>query len=185
MVFNILGKFPGTIFALLLSDRIGRRRTVSLLVGQVLVCLYWQVQVRGHNFSHKLLGCKCLLQSLYLLTPCLTWDSAVHVLTHCCNGAPVIWEMSLGDEHRNRTLPLQLGHFSWPSFITTDGSSDTSKSSEPALLLIFVKPPFVPNFISQLVGQMHFHKLPSPSNFFFVFRVYCTLFLPLVCSSIV
>ncbi len=28
-------------------------------------------------------------------------------------GAPVSWEMSLGDEHRNRTLPLQLGHFSW------------------------------------------------------------------------
>ena len=34
-------------------------------------------------------------------------------------GAPVSWEMSLGDEHRNRTLPLQLGHFSWLSFITT------------------------------------------------------------------
>ncbi len=34
-------------------------------------------------------------------------------------GAPVSWEMSLGDEHRNQTLPLQLGHFSWLSFITT------------------------------------------------------------------
>ena len=34
-------------------------------------------------------------------------------------GAPVSWEMSLGDKHRNRTLPLQLGHFSWLSFITT------------------------------------------------------------------
>ena len=26
------------------------------------VCLYWQVQVKDHNISHKLLGCKCLLQ---------------------------------------------------------------------------------------------------------------------------
>ncbi len=26
-------------------------------------------------------------------------------------GAPVSWEMSLGDEHRNGILPLQLGHF--------------------------------------------------------------------------
>ncbi len=34
-------------------------------------------------------------------------------------GAPVYWEMSLGDEHRNPTLPLQLGHFSWLSFINT------------------------------------------------------------------
>ncbi len=34
-------------------------------------------------------------------------------------GAPVSWEMSLGDEHRNRSLLLQLGHFSWLSFITT------------------------------------------------------------------
>ncbi len=79
------------------------------------VCLYGQVQVRGHNFSHKLLGCKCLLQSLYLLTPCLTWDSVVHGLMQRRDliGAPVSWEMSLGDEHRNQTLPLQLGHFSW------------------------------------------------------------------------
>ncbi len=34
-------------------------------------------------------------------------------------GAPVSWEMSLGDEHRNRTLLLQFGHFSWLFFITT------------------------------------------------------------------
>ncbi len=25
----------------------------------------------------------------------------------------------MGDEHRNQTLPLQIGHFSWLSFITT------------------------------------------------------------------
>ncbi len=49
------------------------------------VCLYWQVQVKGHNISHKLLWCKCLLQSLYLLMPCLTWYSAVHSLTLCCD----------------------------------------------------------------------------------------------------
>ncbi len=34
-------------------------------------------------------------------------------------GARFSWEMSLGDEHRNRTLPLQLGHISWLSSITT------------------------------------------------------------------
>ncbi len=42
--------------------------------------------------------------------------------------APVSWEMSLRDEHRNRTLLLQLGHFSW-LFFQCHRSSATSKSS--------------------------------------------------------
>ena len=37
---------------------------------------------KGSQLLHILLGCKCLVQSLYLLTTCLTWDSAVHGLTH-------------------------------------------------------------------------------------------------------
>ncbi len=43
-------------------------------------------------------------------------------------GVPVRWEMSLGDDHRNQTLPLQLGHFSWLSFTTT-GLWSPAKSS--------------------------------------------------------
>ena len=31
----------------------------------------------GSQLLHKLLGCLCLVQSLYVLSPCLTWDSVV------------------------------------------------------------------------------------------------------------
>ncbi len=72
---------------------------------------------------NKLLGCKCFVQSLYLLNPCL------------------------GDEQRNQTLPLQLGHFSWLCSITTGlrPPANHPLNMEPALLLFFLKPaPFAP-----------------------------------------
>ncbi len=86
------------------------------------VCCVFVCRVRGQNFSHKLLGCKCLLQNLYLLTPCLTWDSAVHcprLDTSSPLGAPVSWEMSIGTGpclcsldtfHGFLSLPWVYGH---------------------------------------------------------------------------
>ena len=47
-------------------------------------------------------------------------------------GAPVSWEMSLGDEHRNRTLPLQLGHFSWHVKIERIKRSSATPSARAA-----------------------------------------------------
>ena len=41
-------------------------------------------------------------------------------------GAPVSWEMVLGDEHRNGILPLQLGHF-YCLFSITMGLSPPAK----------------------------------------------------------
>ncbi len=57
--------------------------------------------------------------------------------------ALVRWEMNLGDEHSNGTLPLQLGHFPWLPFITSDLWPPTNH-------LLDGKPPSAPNFISQL-----------------------------------
>ncbi len=65
-------------------------------------------------------------------------------------GAPDSWEMSLGDVHRNRTLPLQLGYFSWPSFITT-GRGLGPPANHP---LNGVKISFVLNFISQNIPKL-------------------------------
>ncbi len=66
--------------------------------------------------------------------------------------APVSWEMSLGDEHRNWTLPLQLGHFSWLSFIITSLRPPANHPLNGAHTFanFLQKPPFAPNFISQL-----------------------------------
>ena len=71
-------------------------------------------------------------------------------------GAPVSWEMSLGDEHRN--LPLQLGPFSWLSFVTTGLQPPANHPLNGAhTFAIFCKKkkktPFTPNFISQLLGH--------------------------------
>ena len=73
-------------------------------------------------------------------------------------GAPVSWEMSLGDEHRNRTLPLQLGHFSWLSFITTGLwlPANHPLNGAHTFAIFFVKPPFSPDFISQLSHILYF-----------------------------
>ncbi len=65
-------------------------------------------------------------------------------------GAPVSGEMSLGDEHRSWTLPLQLGHFSWLSFLTRGLWPPANHPLNGVLLFFFVKPPLAPNFISQL-----------------------------------
>ncbi len=45
------------------------------------VCLFALTGLsQGSQLLHKLLGYKCLVQSLYLLTPCLIWKSVVHGL---------------------------------------------------------------------------------------------------------
>ena len=55
-----------------------------------IVCMYVRMYAltgssQRPQLLHKLLGFKCLVQSLYLQAPCLTWDSAVHGLMHPCN----------------------------------------------------------------------------------------------------
>ena len=65
--------------------------------------------------------------------------------------APISWEMNLGGEHRNRTLPLQLGHFSWHSLITKGLRPPPNYPLNGARTFIdFVKSSFARKFISQL-----------------------------------
>ncbi len=105
--FDVLGEEEGYLRQRQVYELDLKEHRLEKQENRIVFCLYSQVQVKGRNFSHKLLGCKCLLQSFYLMTPCLTWDSAVHGLTHRCEsrlGARVSWEMNI--EHRNRELCL-------------------------------------------------------------------------------
>ena len=111
----------------------GSRRQVSI---ELFVCLYWQVQVKSHNFYIYCWGANVLFRV------CISWRLAWLVFlldTSSWLGTPVSWEMSLGDEHKNRnwTLPLQLWHFSWLF------------SSPHFRKFLFVKSQFAPNFSSQ------------------------------------
>ena len=66
------------------KKKINSQHTFTLPKSESLVCLFVLTgSSKGSQLLHELLGCKCLAQRWYLLTPCLTWDFAVHGLTHC------------------------------------------------------------------------------------------------------
>ncbi len=75
--------------------------------GILFVCLFVLTgSSHGSQLLHKLLGCKSLVKS-FIVSPDALLD-----LGFCSQrldassrlGAPVGWEVSLGDEHMNRTL---------------------------------------------------------------------------------
>ncbi len=111
---------------------------------------------QGTQFLHKLLRCKFLVQSLYLLTPCYTRDSAVHILTYHYDLELLLvgrgsWEMSIGV----RPCLCSLGTFY--GFFHHHGALATFKSSiENFCYFCIKKPPFAPNFISQLCPGKQF-----------------------------
>ena len=116
------------------------------------VCLCWQVQVQGQNFfincwNTNVLFRVCISWHFALLGICGSWLEASSQL-----GAYFGWERSLGHGHRNQTLPLQLGHFSWLSFSTMGLLLPGNHLLNITCTFVgfFVKPPFCPNFTSQL-----------------------------------
>ena len=114
---------------------LSRRRKMVLFV-----CLYNIDQ--GHNFCINCWDANVLCAEFVSPDALLDlgfWSRWLETPSRL--GAPVSWEMSLGDEHRNRTLQLQLGH-TFHGFLLSPrvfGHQQIINGMEPALLLFFLQ----------------------------------------------
>ncbi len=89
-----------------------------------------------------------------LLRVCISWRLAwLGILQSTAWRIVTTWSTCyLGDEPRKRTLPLQLGHFSWLSVITMglQPPENNILNGAPTFVNCCIKTIFVPNFTSQL-----------------------------------